>query len=66
MTESKADWTERASAEIAKLQAAAADHPKEFYGNRARGMGTGLSRVKALHSAVKNLEQALGQLNRVL
>lgn len=59
-------WVEQAGAEITALQAAAKAGPKVFFGNRVRGMGAGLARVHALLPAVKNLEQALGQLNRVL
>jgi hypothetical protein len=59
-------WVEQAGKEIAELEAAAKADPKEFFGNHVRGMGAGLSRVKALLPAVKNLEAALNQLNRVL
>lgn len=58
-------WIEQAGKEITALQEAAKD-PKTFYGNRVRGMGAGLARVKALLPAVKNLEQALSAINRVL
>lgn len=58
------DWVAAANAEIAELQAAAAADPKAFFGNRVRGMGDGLTRVRALLYASKNIEQALGQLNR--
>ena len=59
-------WVELAGKEITELQAAAKADPKAFFGNRQRGMGDGLARVKALLPAVKNFEQALSALNRVL
>ena len=58
-------WVDVANKEIAGLQEAAKD-PKKFFGNRVVGMGEGLARVKALHYAAKNIEQALSALNRVL
>ena len=57
-------WVEQANNEIAELQQAAKADPKAFFGNRVRGMGDGLTRVRALLYASKNIEQALGQLNR--
>lgn len=60
------NWVEQANKEIAELQEAAKADPKTFFGNRVRGMGDGLTRVRALLYASKNIEQALGQLNRVL
>jgi len=59
-------WVEQAGAEITALQAAAKADPKAFHGNRVVGMGPGLGRVKSLLPAVKNIEAALNQLNRVL
>lgn len=59
-------WVQIANEEIAELQESAKADPKTFFGNRVRGMGAGLSRVKALLYASKNIEQALSQLNRVL
>jgi hypothetical protein len=59
-------WVEQANNEIAELQAAAVADPKAFFGNRVRGMGEGLTRVKALLYASKNIDAALVQLNRVL
>ena len=59
-------WVEMANKEIRELQAAAKDDPKGFFGNRVRGMGDGLSRVKALLGSAKSIERALSDLNRVL
>jgi hypothetical protein len=58
------NWVEEANREIAELQEAARANPKEFYGNRARGMGYGLTRVTALLYASKNITQALNGLDR--
>ena len=60
------NWVDEANKEIRELQAAAKADPKRFFGNRVRGMGDGLTRVRALLFASKNIEQALGQLQRVL
>jgi hypothetical protein len=59
-------WVEQAAKEVVELEAAAKADPKTFHGNRVRGMGAGLARVKALLPAVKKLEQALAQLDRLL
>ena len=59
-------WVDAAKREIDALQEAAKADPKTFFGNRVRGMGDGLTRVKALLYAAKDIEQALSQLNRVL
>lgn len=59
-------WVDQAQSEMVELEAAAKADPKVFHGNHVRGMGEGLARVKALRGAVKNLELALGRLDRVL
>lgn len=63
---SDSNWIEQATAEVVTLQAAAKENPKEFFGNRVRGMGEGLQRVKALLPAAKKLQQSLSDLDRVL
>lgn len=59
-------WVEQAAKEITELQEAAKADPKAFFGNRSRGAGDGLTRVKALLPVVKNIEQGLSALNRIL
>jgi hypothetical protein len=65
-SEQVSNWVEEATAEVEALKTAAKADPKTFFGNRVRGMGDGLSRVRALLFASKDIEQALSQLNRVL
>lgn len=60
------NWVEDANREVVELQAAAKDSPKDFFGNRQRGMGAGLARVKALRTTANNIKQALDALDRVL
>jgi hypothetical protein len=57
-------WVEQASAEIAELQAAQKASPKDFHGNRARGIGAGQARVTALLRAARSITQALNDLDR--
>lgn len=60
------NWVSEATNEINKLQAAAKDNPKLFWGNKSLGVGEGLQRVRELLPAVKNLNQALSDLNRAI
>lgn len=60
------NWVDAARKEITELEVSAAADPKVFFGNRPRGMGKGLERVKTLAPVLKELAQALNKLDRVL
>jgi hypothetical protein len=60
------NWVDDAKQEVTALQAAKAADPKVFFGNRVRGMGEGLARVKALRKPAADIAAALADLDRVL